>query len=184
MCDQPCPVLGRPPLSLSFGFLNTTNEVPCSLTSFGSVYFTTIRLNTIAANANLQLDHQHRQTELTAANSYPILNSSTVATNTTYAGRWYRMSAVFFNSSTNTTTNAFLEGLNSVFSAVKRKARGFRSTKNLITMLYFTAGHLTRYPLKTARNLITSLDPEDPLPPEKYYRTSTTLWHWLDFRQI
>jgi transposase len=40
------------------------------------------------------------------------------------------------------TTNAFLEGLNSVFSAVKRKARGFRSTDNLITMLYFTAGRL------------------------------------------
>ena len=40
------------------------------------------------------------------------------------------------------TTNAFLEGLNSVFSAVKRKARGFRSTHNLITMLYFTAAKL------------------------------------------
>ncbi|MEN9636986.1 MAG: hypothetical protein RL077_5390 [Verrucomicrobiota bacterium] len=40
------------------------------------------------------------------------------------------------------TTNAFLEGLNSVFSAVKGKARAFRSTKNLITMLYFTAGRL------------------------------------------
>jgi len=40
------------------------------------------------------------------------------------------------------TTNAFLEGLNSVFSAVKRKARGFRSTHNLITMLYFTASKL------------------------------------------
>jgi transposase len=40
------------------------------------------------------------------------------------------------------TTNAFLEGLNSVFSAVKRKARGFRTTKNLITILYFTAGRL------------------------------------------
>ena len=40
------------------------------------------------------------------------------------------------------TTNAFLEGLNSVFSAVKRKARGFRSSDNLITMLYFTAGKL------------------------------------------
>jgi transposase len=39
-------------------------------------------------------------------------------------------------------TNAFLEGLNSVFSAVKRKARGFRSTQNLITMLYFTAAKL------------------------------------------
>lgn len=40
------------------------------------------------------------------------------------------------------TTNAFLEGLNSVFSAVKRKARGFRSVDNLVTMLYFTAGRL------------------------------------------
>lgn len=40
------------------------------------------------------------------------------------------------------TTNAFLEGLNSVFSAVKRKARGYRSSDNLIAMLYFTAGKL------------------------------------------
>ena len=40
------------------------------------------------------------------------------------------------------TTNAFLEALNSVFSAVKRKARGFRSTATLIAMLYFTAGKL------------------------------------------
>lgn len=40
------------------------------------------------------------------------------------------------------TTDAFMEGLNSGFSAVKRKARGFRSIKNLIAMLYFTAGHL------------------------------------------
>ena len=40
------------------------------------------------------------------------------------------------------TTNAFLEALNSVFSAVKRKARGFRSTHNLIAMLYLTAGKL------------------------------------------
>lgn len=40
------------------------------------------------------------------------------------------------------TTNAYLEGLNSVFSAVKRKARGYRSTDNLITMLYFIAGNL------------------------------------------
>ncbi|MBP9902750.1 MAG: transposase, partial [Verrucomicrobia bacterium] len=42
-------------------------------------------------------------------------------------------------------TNAFMEGLNSVFSATKRKARGYRSTTNLITMLYFTAGKL-RFP--------------------------------------
>lgn len=42
-------------------------------------------------------------------------------------------------------TNAFMEGLNSVFSATKRKARGYRSTIHLITMLYFTAGKL-RFP--------------------------------------
>jgi transposase len=39
-------------------------------------------------------------------------------------------------------TNAFMEGLNSVFSAVKRKARGFRSINNLITMLYFHSANL------------------------------------------
>jgi transposase len=39
-------------------------------------------------------------------------------------------------------TNAFMEGLNSVFSATKRKARGYRSTPRLITMLYFVAGKL------------------------------------------
>jgi transposase len=39
-------------------------------------------------------------------------------------------------------TNAFMEGLNSVFSAVKRKARGFRSTQNLTSMLDFVAGKL------------------------------------------
>ncbi len=39
-------------------------------------------------------------------------------------------------------TNAFMEGLNSVFSATKRKARGYRSTTHLITMLFFTAGKL------------------------------------------
>jgi len=39
-------------------------------------------------------------------------------------------------------TNAFMEGLNSVFSATKRKARGYRSTTYLITMLYLVAGKL------------------------------------------
>ena len=39
-------------------------------------------------------------------------------------------------------TNAFREGLNSVLSATKRKARGYRSTPHLITLLYFTAGKL------------------------------------------
>src|SRR5580765_1151076 len=39
-------------------------------------------------------------------------------------------------------TNAFMEGLNSLFSATKRKARGYRSTVYLTTMLYFVAGKL------------------------------------------
>ena len=39
-------------------------------------------------------------------------------------------------------TNAFMEGLNSVFSATQRKARGYRSSEYLIAMLYFTAGKL------------------------------------------
>jgi len=39
-------------------------------------------------------------------------------------------------------TNAFMEGLNSVFSAVKRKARGFRSSTYLITILYLLAAKL------------------------------------------
>lgn len=39
-------------------------------------------------------------------------------------------------------TNAFMEGLNSVFSTVQRKARGYRSTLYLITMLYLVAGKL------------------------------------------
>jgi transposase len=42
-------------------------------------------------------------------------------------------------------TKAFMEGLNSVFSATKRKARGYPSTTYLITMLYFTACKL-RFP--------------------------------------
>jgi len=40
------------------------------------------------------------------------------------------------------TTNAYMEGLMSVFSAVRRRARGYRSTQNLTTMLYFVAGKL------------------------------------------
>lgn len=39
-------------------------------------------------------------------------------------------------------TNAFMEGLNSVFSATKRKARGYRSPVHLIAILYFVAGKL------------------------------------------
>ena len=40
-------------------------------------------------------------------------------------------------------TTAFMEGLNSLFSAVKRKARGYRSVEYMTTMLYFVAGKLT-----------------------------------------
>jgi transposase len=39
-------------------------------------------------------------------------------------------------------TTAFLEGLNSLFSATKRKARGYRSSEYQTTMLYFIAGKL------------------------------------------
>jgi transposase len=39
-------------------------------------------------------------------------------------------------------TTAFLEGLNSLFSATKRKARGYKSVEYLKTMLYFVAGKL------------------------------------------
>ena len=39
-------------------------------------------------------------------------------------------------------TTAYLEGLNSLFSATKRKARGYRTIKNLLAMLYFVAGKL------------------------------------------
>ena len=39
-------------------------------------------------------------------------------------------------------TNAFMEGLNSLFQATKRKARGYRSPQYLITMLYFISGKL------------------------------------------
>ncbi len=37
-------------------------------------------------------------------------------------------------------TTAFVEGLNSLFSATKRKARRYRSTEYQVTMLYFVAG--------------------------------------------
>jgi transposase len=39
-------------------------------------------------------------------------------------------------------STGYLEGLNSVFSAVKRKARGYRSSEYMTTMLYFVAGKL------------------------------------------
>lgn len=39
-------------------------------------------------------------------------------------------------------STAYMEGLNSVFSAVKRKARGYRCSEYMIAMLYFVAGKL------------------------------------------
>lgn len=39
-------------------------------------------------------------------------------------------------------TNGILEGINSLIQAAKAKARGYRSTKNLITMAYLIAGKL------------------------------------------
>lgn len=39
-------------------------------------------------------------------------------------------------------TNAFMEGLNSLFQATKRKARGYRSSVYFTTILYFIAGKL------------------------------------------
>ena len=41
-------------------------------------------------------------------------------------------------------TNAFMEGLMRVFSATKRKARGYRCFRNLRTMLSFTGSQLER----------------------------------------
>jgi transposase len=38
--------------------------------------------------------------------------------------------------------NGLLEGINSVFQAAKRKARGYRSTKNIIAMIYLLHGKL------------------------------------------
>jgi hypothetical protein len=39
-------------------------------------------------------------------------------------------------------STGFLEGLNSVFSAVKRKARGYRSGGRRTTLIYFVTGKL------------------------------------------
>jgi transposase len=40
-------------------------------------------------------------------------------------------------------TNGLLEGINSLVQAAKRKARGYRSTKNFIAMIYATANKLS-----------------------------------------
>jgi transposase len=41
-------------------------------------------------------------------------------------------------------TTAFIEGLNSLFSAVKRMARGYRTVEYMTAMLYFVARKLLR----------------------------------------
>ncbi len=38
--------------------------------------------------------------------------------------------------------NGLLEGINSLFQAAKRKARGYRSDKNMIAVIYLLAGKL------------------------------------------
>jgi transposase len=40
-------------------------------------------------------------------------------------------------------TNGLLEGTNSLFQAAKRKARGYRSDKNIIALVYLLAGKLS-----------------------------------------
>ena len=42
-------------------------------------------------------------------------------------------------------TNGVLEGINSLIQAAKAKARGYRSARNLITVVYLIAGKLTPY---------------------------------------
>ncbi len=39
-------------------------------------------------------------------------------------------------------TNAFMNGLNRLFSVVKREARGYRTVEYMTTMLYFVTGKL------------------------------------------
>jgi transposase len=46
-------------------------------------------------------------------------------------------------------SNGILEGVNSMIQAAKAKARGYRSTRNLITMAYLIAGKLRLAPLPT-----------------------------------
>jgi transposase len=43
-------------------------------------------------------------------------------------------------------SNGLLEGLNSLIPAAKRRARGYRSTRNYKTMIYLVAGKLDAGP--------------------------------------
>lgn len=44
-------------------------------------------------------------------------------------------------------SNGLLEGLNSLIQAAKRRARGYRSNRNFITMIYLIAGKLNAWPV-------------------------------------
>ncbi|MGI8842342.1 MAG: transposase, partial [Gemmatimonadaceae bacterium] len=46
-------------------------------------------------------------------------------------------------------SNGILEAINSLIQAAKAKARGYRSTDNLIAMAYLLAGKLDFRPLST-----------------------------------
>jgi len=62
----------------------------------------------------------------------------------------------------------YLEGLNSVFSAVKRKACGYRSSEHVIAMLYFVAGKLNiPSPCSHSKQRGTRIRPRQPLAPRR-----------------
>ena len=46
-------------------------------------------------------------------------------------------------------SNGLLEGLNSLIQAAKRRARGYRSTRNYTAMIYLVAGKLNPGPKPT-----------------------------------
>jgi transposase len=48
---------------------------------------------------------------------------------------------------TNNLSNGLLEGLNSLIQAAKRRARGYRSNRNFITMIYLIVGKLNAGPV-------------------------------------
>jgi hypothetical protein len=50
-------------------------------------------------------------------------------------------------------SNGFAEAINGLIQAAKRRARGYRTTKNLINMAYrLPASLILRYPLETAKD--------------------------------
>jgi hypothetical protein len=84
-------------------------------------------------------------------------------------------------------TSALMEGLNPVFSVLKRKARGFRCAENLISMLCFHSPPLSTFPLRAA-NLFLPVPPsieniEEPIRPSGLMRGGSgrldRLYHFL-----